>query len=38
MPDTLDYEWFYCPECDEEYLLTDNQEFCVICSCKLDVI
>lgn len=25
--------WFYCPDCDEEYNLPENQIACPLCDC-----
>jgi len=34
--ETLDYQWFYCPECNEEYMFYEDDETCHICNCQLE--
>ena len=35
---TIDYIWKLCPECDEEYLVLEDQKHCFFCSSDLQEI
>ena len=38
MDSLIDYRWAYCPECDDDYLVLEDDEKCVICGSELEPI